>query len=260
MKEKKEKRISIPLLIFRLISLAIIIVCSVILIRWQIQNNENKDIQSSLSSTVTYDNTSASSGDSPIKQEFDAINVDFNSLLEQNPDTVAWVKIKNTNIEFPVVQTTDNDFYLKHNFSKKYNGAGWIFADYNCKFDNLSQNTIVYGHNRRNGTMFSNLGHLLDESWSFDGDNSYFYFFTPNAKYKATIFSIYMIKADGLTITSVFSSDTEFLDYINTIKERSEREFKETIINGDSRIITLCTCDNTSKNRILVHALLEEVK
>lgn len=260
MENKEKRKISIPLLIFRFISLVIIVICSVVLIRWQIQNNENNDIQSDLSSSVSYDSTKSNPEDSPLKQEFDAINVDFNSLINQNPDTKAWVKIKNTNIEFPVVQATDNDYYLKHNFNNKYNGAGWIFADYNCKFDNLSQNTIIYGHNRRNGTMFSNLGHLLDDSWSYDGENAYFYFFTPEAKYKAAFFSIYMIKAEGLTVTSVFSSDEEFLEYVNLIKDRSERKFPETIINGDSRIITLCTCDNTSKNRILVHALLEEVK
>ena len=183
--------------------------------------------------------------------------VNFEELRNKNSDTVAWIKVNNTNIDFPIVQSSDNNYYLKHNFDKESNGAGWIFADYRCKFDELDRNTIVYGHNRRNGTMFSNLTYMLNSNWNFENENTYFYFSTSSNSYKARIFSVYMIKATNLTIPNEFVDDEQYMNYINTIKGLSIHDF-DINVSEDDNIITLCTCDNTSQNRIVVHAKLEK--
>ena len=252
---KKKRKISIPLLIFRIISLIIIIICLIEIYKWQKNNSENGKLQADLQeSASTSRETSEENVDSRL-----TLSVDFNNLVEKNPDTVGYLKINNSDIEFPVVQTTDNQYYLKHNFKKEYNGAGWIFADYSDSFDDLSQNTLIYGHNRRNGTMFSDLKMLLDEKYSLDGDNSYFLFNTKSNKYRCIIFSVTMKKAATLSIPVSFKTDEEYLAYIDEVKQASYRKL-DVEVPATSKIITLCTCDNTNQNRVLVYALLEEYK
>ncbi len=250
----KKRKISIPLLIFRTISIIVIIVCLVIIFDWQRNNTENGKLQDDLQQVASTSKVSEDNTDTRL-----TLSVDFGPLLEKNSETVGYLKINNSDIEFPVVQAKDNQYYLKHNFQKASNGAGWIFADYSNTFDDLSQNTIVYGHNRRNGTMFSDLKDLLDEKYSLEGDNSYFLFNTKTKKYRCTIFSVTMKNAASLKIPISFTTDEEYLAYIDEVKKASYRPL-DVDVPATSKIITLCTCDNTNRNRVLVFAVLEEYK
>lgn len=247
-------------------SLLIIIGCLIVLYKWNQNNNENTSIkneleiyaQLDLDNNVSNEYMENDSLDESLKKDY-KLDVDFNELTSKNVDTVAWIKVNNTNINFPIVQSSDNNYYLKHNFYKESNGAGWIFADYKCNFDNLSKNTIIYGHNRRNGTMFSNLSYMLENNWNFENDNSYFEFATKSMAYRADIFSVYIIDATKLTLESDFYDDYKFNDYVGKIKKLSVYDF-DLEVNENDKIITLCTCDNTSKNRIIVVAKLVELK
>ena len=78
------------------------------------------------------------------------MNVDFNELLKKNPDTVGWIKVEGTKVNYPVVQASDNNYYLSHAFNKTANQGGWIFADYRVNFKDFGKNTIIYGHNMNN--------------------------------------------------------------------------------------------------------------
>lgn len=249
----------IAILIFRLISLIIIVICLCVLYKWHKNNMQNNEIIDELGEFATLedstDNIEENSEES-LSEEF-KLSVNFNELKAQNSDTVAWVRVNNTNIDFPVVKAENNSYYLKRNFKKQSNGAGWIFADYRNSFDTLDKNTVVYGHNRRNGTMFSNLSNFLTDSWSFENENSYFYFATENVSYKAQIFSVYMMKASKLFIPNNFVDEIEFQNYIQSLKDLSINEFNVEISSSDN-IVTLCTCDNTNQNRIVVHAKLVE--
>lgn len=253
-KENLDKS-KIALIIFRVLSIIIIIICLIVLYNWHLNNKKNISIMDELEeyAQITETNTSENDGSEDNAEEKLAVN--FEELKAKNADTVGWVKVNNTNIDFPVVQSSDNNYYLKHNFKKESNGAGWIFADYRCNFDDLDKNTIIYGHNRRNGTMFSNLTHTLDSNWNFENENSYFYFSTSSASYKAEIFSVYMMKATKLTISNEFADNSEFTNYINSLKELSIHDFNVNISEEDN-IITLCTCDNTNQKRIVIHAKL----
>lgn len=87
--------------------------------------------------------------------------VDFTSLLEKNKDTVAYIHMDHTNINYPVVSSGDNEFYLNHDFNKRSNKEGWIFLEYRNNYNNLSDNTVIYGHGRINNTLFDSLNKHL---------------------------------------------------------------------------------------------------
>ena len=92
------------------------------------------------------------------------LEVDFTELLNKNPDTVAWIQVKGTNINYPVVQTTNNTYYLNHAFDKTSNEAGWVFMDYRNDSINFDSNTILYAHSRINGTMFGSLKNIFNSN------------------------------------------------------------------------------------------------
>ena len=109
--------------------------------------------------------------------------------LKINNDTIAWLKVNGTDIEYAVVKANDNSYYLDHNFEKEYNKAGWIFADYKNVLDGTDKNIIIYGHNMGNGTMFGTLKTVLDSSWRKNADNMIVNFDLNNQSYKFKIFS-----------------------------------------------------------------------
>ncbi len=251
-------------MLFRLISLIVILVCLFLLYRWNNENSENEELANDLANNFVTpiivqqneDNDSTNiSNDEPTSK---SIEVNFEELFNKNKDTIGWIKINNTNINFPVVQSTNNSFYLKHNFKKQSNSAGWIFADYRNNFDNLDKNTIIYGHNRRNNTMFSNLKSFLNTSWFNDESNTYFSFVTKNCKYIAQIFSVYKINENVLNLSNSFEDENHFYESINNYKQKSIYNFNLDVFYEDN-IITLCTCDNNNKYRIVIHAKLVNV-
>lgn len=276
LKNEKGKKINIGILVFRLVSIIIIIICLILLYNWNKENNENSELANEiLDSFVTgsievspISDTSTNNESDKTSEEYEkendittyeSININFEKLENQNEHTVAWIKVKNTNINFPITQSKDNNFYLKHNFKKNYNSAGWIFADYRNSFDTLDENTIIYGHNRQNGTMFSNLKYLLNKNWFNSEENKSFIFNTKNNKYIAQIFSVYKINSNQLTLSNSFKDETDFAETVSGWKENSIYTFN-SIPNYKDNIITLCTCDNNTQYRIVVHAKLINVE
>ena len=186
------------------------------------------------------------------------IDVNFDSLLQKNNETVAWIKVEGTKINYPIVQTTNNDFYLNHDFQKNSNNAGWIFSDYRNDFTNLKKNSIIYGHNMNNKTMFGSLPDaVLNSSWQNNSNNHFIKISTTTANSVWKIFSIYTITPEIYYLKTVFS-DEEFQEFINTIKNRSIYNFNTDITTND-KILTLSTCDNTGQKRVVVHAKLVKI-
>ncbi len=181
--------------------------------------------------------------------------IDYDYLQNLNPSTVGWIKVSNTKVDYPIVQSNDNKFYLNHNFLKQYNSAGWIFADYKNNFLNLNKNTVLYGHNRRNDSMFGSLEKTFNKNWLENSNNKYIFFSTEQQSYIAEIFSIYKTSANELVIPIEFKDNSSFLDYIKDIKEKSIHDFNISIAKSD-KILTLYTCDSNNEYRILVHAKL----
>ena len=183
------------------------------------------------------------------------LEVDFNDLLIKNSDTVGWIQVKGTNINYPIVQTTNNDYYLNHAFDKTENKAGWVFMDYRNNAVELNQNTIIYAHSRYNGTMFGSLKNILKSSWYTKKENHIIRLSTPTENTMWQVFSVYTIAKESYYITPSFSTTESYQEFLNTIKGRSEVDFSGTV-NTNDKVLTLSTCKDNFGNRIVMHAKL----
>lgn len=182
----------------------------------------------------------------------------FDSLLKMNKDTVGWIYVKNTNINYPVVQGNRNNYYLWRDFNKKRNNYGWIFMDYRNNHNNLDQNTIIYGHNVKEGIMFGTMRTMMNPSWYNKTDNRLITFNTLNKKMQWLMFSTYRIPATEDYLKTNFDSEEEFMEFINLIKSRSKKDFKVDIKPTD-KILTMQTC-SSNNTRNVVHAVLVNVE
>ncbi|MBP3920276.1 MAG: class B sortase [Bacilli bacterium] len=202
------------------------------------QNNETQNEETNNEPIITAYNTK-------YEQSFEKLN-------NINNDTKAWLTLNNTSINYPVVQTSDNDFYLKHDFNKDANANGWIFIDYRNNMEQLDQNTIIYGHNVQGTSMFATLKYTLREWWYNNKENLNITFNTPTKQMKAEIFSVYVIDNTNDYLYINFN-DQDYTNFINMIKGRSFKDFGIEFTTND-KMITLSTCTDKGDKRLVVHA------
>ena len=183
------------------------------------------------------------------------LNIDFTDLKRENNDTVAWIQVMGTNVDYPVVQTTDNRFYLLHTFDKSFNKAGWIFSDYRNNFKTLNFNSIIYGHGLLNDTMFGSLNKTLTDDWFQNKKNHIIKLTTLDSNMIFQIFSVYTIQKESYYITTYFQNSEKYLSFLKTIQKRSIFPF-QTSLNTNDRILTLSTCKDDYGKRIVIHAKL----
>ena len=248
MKSVKKRRLRswVVILIF-LIFVFIFIYSGIKVILWKINTNKNNNIIEEIISKNIVIN----------EDDVNKYIVNFKSLKIQNDDTIAYLKVNNTNINYIVVKGSDNSYYLTHNFNKEYNVAGWIFADYKNKYDGRDKNLIIYGHNTFDGSMFGTLKNILDEKWYNNSDNLIIDLVTEKGFYQYKVFSIYTIKKEDYYIKTSFKDDADFLKFLNALKERSKINFYEDISNI-KQILTLSTCTIDGESRVVLHAKLIE--
>ena len=184
--------------------------------------------------------------------KFPLISVDFNKLKKKNSDTIAWIQVNNTNINYPIVQTNNNDYYLNRSYDKSYNDAGWVFMDYRNDSNLNDKNTIIYAHSRLDKTMFGSLSKVLKSDWYKNKDNHIINISTTTENSLWQIFSVYKIEEETYYITTEFDSDNTYMEFLNTIKDRSKYNFN-VYINSNDSIITLSTCYSETE-RTVVHA------
>lgn len=188
------------------------------------------------------------------------IDVDLNKIKDKNSDTVGWITVGGTSINYPFVQTTNNDYYLKKSFDKSYNTGGWIFLDYRNNLENLNKNTIIYGHGRADKTMFGTLKNILHNGWLDNSDNFVVRLSTVYENTLWQVFSVYEIPTTSDYLHIDFVNDDEYMNFLNLIKDRSAYNFN-TSVSVDDNIVTLSTCYN-KKVKLVLHAKLikKEVK
>lgn len=202
-----------------------------------------------------------------IKQEVNENNeeifkVDFDLLLEQNADTIAWLRFDEPAIiSYPVVKSKDNAEYLTRTFTANDNKLGAIFMDMNGSSDFTDRNTIIYGHNMQvGGEMFSQLNSYAEES--FCKQYPYFYIYTPDNKVLTyQVFSAGVVHELADNYKTQFTSDEEFLQYIELCRNSSSYSV-DVELDADSRILSLSTCTNVRDDeRFLLQGVLisEEV-
>ncbi len=244
-KNSKKKNKSIVILsILRIIFIIALIISIIYIIKWYIDSKQNKVIEQKVSEAITIENKEDSK-DNEYK-------IDFEKLKEINNEIVAWLKVRGTDIEYSVVQADDNNYYLKRNLKKEYNIAGWVFADYKNKLDGTDKNIIIYGHNMRDDSMFGTLKNVLKEQWYNNQENYIINFITENRQEKYQVFSVYQIVNEDYYIDTEFENN-EFEDFIKTLKSRSIKDFNIEVTKEDT-ILTLSTCANNNKYRVVLHA------
>lgn len=189
--------------------------------------------------------------------ELNMKDIDISKLKEQNKDTIGWIEVKGTNVNYPFVQTSNNDYYLTHSFNKSYNSAGWVFLDYRNNIKNLDKNTIIYAHGRYDKTMFGTLKNVFNNTWLNNKNNYLINISTDSSDTMWQIFSIYKIKTTTDYLKINFDT-SEFNEFIKLIKDRSQYNF-DTSVSENDKILTLSTCYN-NEIKIVIHAKLIKIR
>lgn len=174
------------------------------------------------------------------------IRPQFQTLQAINSDIVGWLTIPDTTIDFPILQSKDNDYYLTHNYKKESMVAGSIFKDYRNKNEFIDRNTIIYGHYMDNQQMFGAL-YAYDDA-NFLERHPTFTYDTLAVSYDIQVFAVYDTTAQFDYIQTNFANDTEYAVYLKTVQKLSKFSTGVTVDVQD-RILTLSTCDlNYSTN------------
>jgi len=185
--------------------------------------------------------------------------VDFAEWREVNGDIYAWIYIPGTRINYPIVQSEDdNAYYLNRDIYRNSAVAGSIFTENRNTTDFTDYNTLIYGHNMKNGTMFAETLNYRDRDF-FDGHGEV-YIYTPDRAYMYAVFAAYTNDDSHVLAANDFSSGEGFLEYIGAVMSRGSGNFgTETEFTAEDRIITLSTCTSGGKQRYLTQAVLRKV-
>lgn len=217
---------------------------------------------------VAADDTITDEIDEPIEEEIidtpRLINVDFDmdyaSLKAINSDLVGWIYYEGVDLSYPVVMDKGNDYYENYTFENEKNNSGAIFMDYLCKIDFNSFNTIIYGHNMRNGTMFGSLNNIIDDP-DIIANYPYFYIFTEDEAMMYKIVSGYYTTNNSntynITLDYTVYDMRDYVDYMNKVSTYRDEDFFNKEVSEDMKICTLSTCHGLHSNvRTVIHGEL----
>ena len=265
-KPKKKKNSKWPWIILLIIFIIIIIISSLKIILWLKDNKKTSNTIKEINTITDVVEKEDDENTELVNEEedktsdywyyikFPLIDVNINKLKEKNNDTVGWINVNNTNINYPYVQGKDNNYYLEHSYDKKYNEAGWVFLDYRNNKTLSDKNNILYAHSRLDKTMFGSLSKTLKSNWYNNKDNNIIRLSTETENTLWQIFSVYKIPEESYYITTNFSNDNDYQKFLNTIKGRSIHDFNTTLTTED-KVLTLSTCYSDTE-RTVVHAKL----
>lgn len=205
---------------------------------------------------------SGSAEDEPPEQsapprEISPVSVDFDTLRSYGGTVVGWLCLPQTVINYPVAQAQDNAYYLDRFLDGSRISGGTLFADCVCPSDLSGLNTIIYGHNMKDGSMFA----LLDDyvSQSFYDQHPVMYLNTPTQNYRVDIFSCFTTEPVSFVYQAAFSSTEEYASHLRALSDCSEIRCQATAAPGD-RIVTLSTCTYSGADlRFVVCGKLTEI-
>lgn len=190
------------------------------------------------------------------------IPIDFQELKKQNEDIYAWITIEGTNVDYPVLQNPEDDsLYIHHGIDKEYLFAGAIYSEMKNKKDFSDFNTILYGHNMKDGSMFASLHNYRDEE--FFKKNREIVVYTPEHIFRYEIFAVYSF--DNRHILNSFDFTTEkgrsdYLEEVYNVRSMDAHFLDERKVTGKDKIITLSTCIGRDDSRYLVQGVLTEME
>lgn len=222
----------------------------------EVQETEIKEIADSENTEIIQ--TDDTNKDDPYWEyvKMSMLDVDFKDLLLKNPDTVGWVKVDGTSINYPFVRGSDNKFYLNHTFNRSLNSAGWVYLDYrNDKSLTKNRNSILYAHNRLDSSLFGTLRKVLTSSWQNNPNNHVVKIATETETSLWQVFSVYKTPVTSDYLKVNFEANNEFLMFAEKLKSRSVYNFNTSVSLTD-KILTLSTCSDDNNGRIVLHAKL----
>ena len=167
------------------------------------------------------------------------VSVDFDALLADCGDVVGWLYSEDTPIDYPVVQSYDNDYYLRRDLSGNYLNNGTLFVDFRCAPVGKGQNYIIYGHNMKDGSMFGTLPKY--KGGDYFSEHPVLYYLTPEKDYKIELFAAMVTSSDSESYTPEFGDAEEFEAYLQRVIEKSTFT-SDVAVTGEDHVITLSTC------------------
>lgn len=218
----KFKKVIIVVLLF--VCCILFIISTSILIKHYLDYKNNKIITEQLVQEVIKIDTN---------KEISTTTIDWQKLRAINDDIVAWIEIPDTNINYPILKDGYNLYYLKHDYNKQYSSSGSIFTSNINPF--IENETIIYGHNMKNNTMFSELGKYLKKD--FLDSHNLIKIYTPNGNYEGTIFSVYSISVNDENKNIKNLNFNERIQYYEKSSKQSINKVKNI-----NKIIKLSTC------------------
>lgn len=252
--EQKKKKKSDVLLTIALIA-AIVVFCYAALNLYHIYTEYKKgtdEYNQIEEMAVTERDADSAEVAGPNAQLKPPIEVDFDKLKSVNEDVVGWIYVDALpDISYPIVKGKDNQTYLHQTYEKNYNFAGTIFVDYENSGDFSDCNTLVYGHNMKNGSMFGHLKKFREDDKLYKQDK-YFWILTPERNYRYEIISAYTTGVNSDTYTLFKGPGEEFEKYLETIKGYSEIQTDDTDLTIKDKIVTLSTCTGNESTRFVV--------
>ncbi len=244
--KKKKYAVIRRVLIFLLA--AVILYCAMILINYYINYSKNENLNHSIAQNAkisrripdkTEHQEDEISSELTDRLESDlTFTIDFRAANQDYREIEAWLYCKDTPIDYPVVQTKDNATYLERAIDGSYNLNGTLFVDYRNKSDVTDNNTIIYGHNMRSGSMFGTLPNYRYQDY-YD-DHPVMYLVTKKGEYAVAIFAGVVVPEDA-EIYSAETDDRELVELVDTLRKDSTFDADVTFKKGD-RIVTLSTC------------------
>lgn len=190
------------------------------------------------------------------------LDLDMDELYAINNDAVGWIRVNGTLVDYPVVQCSNNDYYLTADFEQNSNSAGCPFVDYRNNGTDVTanKNYIIYGHARKDRSMFGSLDYCRQTWWINNSSFRYIRYNTLTQKTVWKVFSVYTINVTGFNyIETDFESDEAFQSFADTVSGLSMYDFGETVTASDT-IMTLSTCAYDGHDRLVVHAKLVQVE
>ena len=231
--KKKYKKLLINL--FLIIFIALFLFSTYKSFKIYYYGNKNKKITTELIDEIVDTN-----------QKTKETTIDFKKLKKINIDVVGWIKIPNTHVNYPIMQTFDNSYYLNRDFNNDYNINGSIFMDYKNRFDFSDPNTVLYGHYTHSTDMFSDLKKVYEGEY---GDDIDIYIYTPNDNYIYTLYSMYLTDPN----------DEQSINPSTSYFTKSEKDFNIDVKKQKiQQTLTLVTCYNDKSRRIILHAYLNQ--
>ena len=275
MKKNKKKYVVTIIICYMILAVLLIIA-----IKWGIENNENEKVNdhivsiadSTIGVTIqatpleteqvtptvshTLEPTQTPAPEPKIKYKENSRNINFASLQDENNDIIGWIEIPGTVVDYPIVQTLNNDYYMDYNVIKKKSRVGAIFMDSdNYSFEDV--NTVIYGHNLTNGTMFAALHKYEKES--FYEKNKYINIYTPKGQLTYEIFAVYERDDSRILYQADFDNKEYYQSYLDSVLNGDNKYYilEDIKVTTDDNIISLSTCvRNKSKIRFIVQGVL----